>query len=111
MTDELQRWPGAGLGARPPAGGTLLFVSDDRTYEVANGVLRNVHRRDACAGEPCCIHNPSDHHMRDWPQMWRDDRGMMERRCQHGIGHPDPDDPFSDTVHGCDGCCAAPVVP
>ena len=53
--------------------------------------------------------------MRDWPQVWRDDTGVMERTCPHGIGHPDPDhmayvlsvNPESvDGIHGCDGCCA-----
>jgi hypothetical protein len=53
----------------------------------------------------CCIHRPSSHHMRTWPQHWRNDRGIMERICQHGIGHPDPDDLTTDRVHGCDGCC------
>jgi hypothetical protein len=77
----------------------------------------NVHNKQICAGQPCCVHNPSDHHMRDWPQVWRDDRYLMERTCPHGIGHPDPDHmayvltqpgPVGETasgVHGCDGCC------
>jgi hypothetical protein len=34
----------------------------------------------------------------------------MERICDHGIGHPDPDDirvreRWDEGVHGCDGCC------
>lgn len=45
-------------------------------------------------GKPiCCIHNPSDHHMRTWRQNWRGDKGVMERLCSHGIGHPDPGRP------------------
>lgn len=64
-----------------------------------------VHEQEDCAGENCCIHKPSEHHMIDWPQFWRDDRGIMERICKHGIGHPDPDDLTKDRVHGCDGCC------
>ena len=75
---------------------------------VGGQVIRNVHYASKCIGRPCCIHNPSDHHMRSWPQNFRQDRGMMERICPHGIGHPDPDDPTTDTVHGCDGCCAVP---
>lgn len=77
--------------------------------------LVNVHAPEACEGHACCIHNPSDHHMRLWPQLWRDDRYLMERTCAHGIGHPDPDHlawvhryPGVDPgygVHGCDGCC------
>lgn len=74
--------------------------------------LVNVHDAGECAGEFCCIHNPSEHSMRGFPRLWRNDwGGMMERLCPHGIGHPDPDwlagknpaDMFD--VHGCDGCC------
>lgn len=64
------------------------------------------HPPAACEGSMCCVHNPSEHHMREWPQHWRDDAQKMERTCPHGIGHPDPDDTSSDTTHGCDGCCA-----
>ena len=66
----------------------------------------STHRRGACIGDTCTIHNRSDHHMRSCPQNWRMDRAIMERICSHGIGHPDPDDTTEDTVHGCDGCCA-----
>ena len=68
-------------------------------------VLTKVHDPEKCSGEFCCIHNPSDHPLREFPRYWRADRGMMERICPHGIGHPDPDDINPDTVHGCDGCC------
>lgn len=57
---------------------------------------------------PCSIHSPSDHHMSEWRQHWRGDRGIMERICEHGIGHPDPDTRYragDSGVHGCDGCC------
>lgn len=67
-----------------------------------------VHPNANCMGEPCTIHERSDHHMRSWPQNWRDDAGKMERVCEHGIGHPDPDEINPDKVHGCDGCCAEP---
>jgi hypothetical protein len=71
------------------------------------------HAPSRCAGEICSIHNQSEHHMRAWPQLWRGDRGIMERMCEHGVGHPDPDDrqvrlwPAAG-VHGCDGCCVKP---
>jgi hypothetical protein len=76
-------------------------------------VLKNVHPSPACRGEFCVIHNPSEHHMRLWPLVWRDDMGVMERTCPHGVGHPDPDDAAllertgrrEFTVHGCDMCC------
>jgi hypothetical protein len=62
---------------------------------------------------PCPLHTPSSHHMTDWRLDYRADLAIFERRCAHGIGHPDPDsltrrrrlgidDPG---VHGCDGCC------
>lgn len=70
------------------------------------------HGPEKCAGRACCVHNPSAHHMRDLPLVFRPDTGKAERICPHGIGHPDPDDadyrrtlgPVCDT-HGCDGCC------
>jgi hypothetical protein len=69
-----------------------------------------VHNEAQCFGEVCTIHNRSSHHMRDFRQHWRGDRGIMERTCEHGVGHPDPDDYRIYTgddhgVHGCDGCC------
>lgn len=82
--------------------------------ELGERTLR-VHNRKLCAGQFCTIHNPSDHHMKDWPMTWRGDRGIMERSCTHGIGHPDPDDAAyrrrrdganaDQGIHGCDGCC------
>lgn len=76
--------------------------------------LTAVHPGELCAGRPCPIHNPTEHKMRDWPLLWRDDRGIFERVCKHSVGHPDPDqlDYWRETgqrhqaVHGCDGCCA-----
>lgn len=74
-----------------------------------------VHNRKYCEGQDCCIHHPSDHHMTQWPLNWRADRKIMERICDHGIGHPDIDDAnfrkqrdpqnYDYGVHGCDGCC------
>ncbi len=73
--------------------------------ENSDEVITNVHSPEKCKGEHCPIHKMSDHHMRGWPQHWRNDRGIMERICEHGVGHPDPDDPCTDKIHGCDGCC------
>lgn len=77
------------------------------------GQKLKVHNREDCKGEVCAIHNPTDHHMLDWPQHWRDDRGIMERLCPCGVGHPDPDDyrirhSLDYAVHGCCGCCSEP---
>lgn len=79
-------------------------------------ILVNVHSESECEGRGCPIHHPSDHHMKDWPMNWRNDRNLMERMCKHGVGHPDPDDlaykesvgPGSsrwESIHGCCGCC------
>lgn len=85
-------------------------------HEGEDFVLRT-HRKDDCLGEHCCIHNPSDHPLKDAPKNWRADRALMERVCAHGIGHPDPDDieykrltggedyAVAESVHACDGCC------
>ena len=75
--------------------------------------LINIHPETACAGRYCVIHNPSDHPLRDATMIWRSDKGIMERLCEHGIGHDDPDDyayrrtidPNATSIHGCDGCC------
>jgi hypothetical protein len=93
------------------------------TYGAQIGIqgLR-VHPASACAkDETCCIHKPSDHHMREWPLNWRGDRGLMERiDPETGTGHPDPDavafhlsnhpnDKYF-AVHGCDGGCQPPTA-
>jgi hypothetical protein len=69
------------------------------------------HSESVCRGEVCCIHNRTDHCMRGFPQHWRSDRGIMERTCEHGVGHPDPDDWMNtDTIHGCCmGPCCGPI--
>lgn len=73
-----------------------------------------VHPEGACAGEHCPFHNPSEHALKDAPMNIRFDRGaLVERVCEHGIGHADPDSVayFESRgqkmagVHGCDGCC------
>lgn len=78
--------------------------------------FERTHSEEQCAGRTCVVHNPTRHHMSTWPQIWRWDRGIVERRCLHGIGHPDPDqfEYWKETgqkwqgIHGCDGCCAQP---
>lgn len=73
----------------------------------STGLTVYVHEHGQCRAGPCPIHNVSQHHMRDWPQIWRYDRKIMERICSHGVGHPDPDCQYAkqDPIHGCDGCC------
>ena len=100
--------------------GDLTFLHDGR--------LMKVHGSDECSGPNCCIHNPSDHPLKDAPLSWRSDHVLMERICEHGIGHPDPDDldhwrrqighlPQSEKFltaraeHSCDGCCSPDETP
>jgi hypothetical protein len=80
-------------------------------YEVANGTIKRVHEPTVCAGENCCIHNPSAHSMISFPQYFgRRGTVFMERECPHGFFHPDPDDPKSkdwvERRHNCDSCCS-----
>lgn len=89
----------------------------DEKFTTGTGQKLVVHRKDGCSGS-CPIHNPSGHHMVDWKLNWREDRGIFERICQHGIGHPDPDTikyiaktrgnslARTENIHGCCGCCA-----
>ena len=74
------------------------------------------HDPSVCRGGSCAWHNPSSHHMRDWPLVWRAYRGWSDRICRHGVAHPDPDDVLDlqaqggvSTEHACDGCCIAPL--
>jgi hypothetical protein len=74
-----------------------------------NGQLMRHHTTKLCF-PPCPLHSPTDHSMRGMPLSYRVDRGIFERTCPCGIGHPDPDDPLvrhgaDSGVHGCCGCC------
>jgi hypothetical protein len=98
-----------------------------------NQTLIGVHSEtDDCREHGCCIHNPSDHPLRDQPQVWRDQRYRsdvqyyepphMVRVCEHGLDHPDPDAlawqrrsgeaDLADylAIHPCDGCCGQPAT-
>jgi hypothetical protein len=107
----------------PDPDDSTLWVIGDSTDPVlgahqGHAVLENVHPAVACQGRNCVVHNPSVHFMREWNLVWRGDKGVMERTCPHGVGHPDPDDAaFLKqsgrgylTVHGCDGCCTEKSV-
>lgn len=78
-----------------------------------NGVVWWVHRwKRTCVDDGCAIHSPSKHHMSSWPMVMRPDT-LVERICNHGLEHPDPDSlKFFHSVgkfymgeHTCDGCC------
>lgn len=101
------------------------------TYTLVGGErIRNAHPlTERCISEGCAVHHPTDHHMADRPQHFRDPLiermtmglhpGLMERVCVHGVGHPDPDhmrwyaschteaETRAEGTHGCDGCCRA----
>jgi len=86
-----------------------LFLEKENAYITGSGqILFKVHDESKCKSKNCVIHNPSDHHMRDFPTLWRQERRLMERICKCGVGHPDPDEINPDTVHGCCGCCEKP---
>ena len=88
-------------------------------YVLPPGYVMRTHPQSRCKGDICSVHNPSDHPLRDAPRYWRADRGLMERLCEHEVGHPDPDDiaftrrTYGDTAadvratHTCcpEGCC------
>lgn len=77
---------------------------------LVGGTKLRTHNINECSGYWCCIHNPSPHHMRGWDQHWDEYDLMMYRICEHGMMHPDPDDPYEfNAAHkhrpACDGCC------
>jgi hypothetical protein len=76
-----------------------------------DGTVLQTHGRVDCAGNRCCVHNPSRHHMLAWPQVWYPPLRAILRRCPHDGLHPDPDDLNSrqaGVTHECDGCCLPP---
>ena len=72
-----------------------------------------VHDKKDCSG--CCvIHCPLESHMKEWPLLWRDDRGFFERVDPLGCGHPAEEDVIFHkkvgndiSLHGCTGLCDA----
>jgi hypothetical protein len=89
-------------------GNQILEMEDN---VLTGGVHIRTHPISQCEGRgiPCCIHNPSNHHMVTWPMNWRSDRRIMERMCIHGVNHRDPDDlayniSIGNSVGG-HGCC------
>ena len=82
-------------------------------FELPNGLMLRVHKRATCKGSRCVIHLPMATYDRSrlW---WRSDRGIFEVICEHGTGHPAPEqydywertDQMWQALHGCCGCCA-----
>lgn len=80
-------------------------------HELESGQVLNTHAVDECAGTWCAIHKPQPGPWQEWPRMWREDRGIMERVCPHGVGHPIAEmyDWAIENNRGFDlihGCCA-----
>lgn len=88
---------------------------NQKVFTLVNGTrLTNIHPSSACAGEKCVIHNP----VRTYDKadlVWRNDRGIFEVVCEHGVGHIAPEQydylirsrGEGSLTHGCDGCCLA----
>jgi hypothetical protein len=95
-------------------------ISTYDLYALADGLLMKTHGPAQCGNyeggeqQRCVLHNPTEHPMLAWPVSFRPDKlGLIERTCEHGWGHPDPDslDYYVRAgcdyvgVHACDGCC------
>lgn len=86
----------------------------ERWKNPTTGTTMWVHDSSSCDPDrPCVVHRRTQHALSDRRLLWRSDRGIFERICVHGVGHPDPDQ-FEywrrtgrsyEAVHGCDGCC------
>lgn len=81
-----------------------------------SGQVLQTHTRTVCMGTWCCIHAPMPGPWMGWPRQWRDDRGIMERTCPHGVGHPVAE-MYEPAIylgrehlllHGCCGCPCKP---
>lgn len=82
-----------------------------------SGQTLSCHPLDSCFDMFCSVHNPSRHLLAHLPRRWSQSRYLMERVCEHGYGHPDPDDLAYKSLyldaglikvagtHTCCGCC------
>lgn len=100
---------------------TPVFQRNDAVF-LPDGTLLQTHPTAACVGTFCSIHNPSDHPLRDAPQLWDHRFRSIYRMCVHGNVHLDPDDFMFKWrsglpvhvlaligAHDCDGCCRWPL--
>jgi hypothetical protein len=81
--------------SKKPVDKPIRLADNDRPERwrlVGGQLISGVHPTGSCYGPHCCIHNPSDHHMRKWPMRFAHEGNGMERQCPHGYWHPDPDD-------------------
>lgn len=98
-----------------------MMMAEPAFGSVVGPVTVRTHREEDCKEPHCVIHKPSDHPLNTAPMIFRADKvGLIERQCEHNVGHPDPDSVwFIENVqfagegvgwigiHGCDGCCNA----
>lgn len=63
-------------------------MTTQEQHELESGQVLNTHNESECRGQWCAIHLPMPGPWSEWPRMWREDRGIMERICPCGIGHP-----------------------
>lgn len=84
---------GSGVPYRPKPVSDPQLIGD-RRYRLPGGqVIWNVHIPEQCAGQPCCIHNPSDHPMRGWVMSYSSSGIMYRQNPDNGELVVDPDDP------------------
>ena len=95
---------------------TQLRMPPAERKDTARMIAAYCHSPSECE-PPCAVHAPSAHKMADWPLSYDPLGDLFERRCPHGIWHPDPDsiarvrarvgddDAWGASVHSCDGCC------
>lgn len=88
------------------------FEEGNRFTDDFGNVLVHVHpESDDCHTYGCTIHAPTPQARSIGKQLWAHDK--MQRVCEHGFEHPDPDGATwqqrtfgeATTAHECDGCC------
>lgn len=74
------------------------------------GQVIQTHELKHCIGQWCVIHRQQPGPWSSWPRYWRSDRRIVERICEHGVGHPAAESYqwYEDLIHGCDGCPCSP---
>jgi hypothetical protein len=96
--------------------GQEFRVKDGYAEVAGHEVEVLVHSAEDCrlVNGHCVFHAPSDHPLKNAPMILRlDKQALVERVCEHGVGHDDPDscafleEALGDWpgIHGCDGCC------
>lgn len=86
------------------------------SHILESGQTVQTHPRGKCFGTWCAIHSQMPGPWSSWPRLWRGDRGIMERQCPCGVGHPVAEmyDYVLNAgqewilVHGCCGCPCSP---